>query len=168
MIPLARRPLDLFLVVASLGFAASTFTVDLWAVTGRIHGGDALAEALRGYTSTADPLFGEMPAPLWVLMFLSLVCFGPMDLVVAYALWRQREWIRAPGTFFAGMQFAAMATYFGLEIVGEPHPLSWPTVIAANAAYLLVPLVLAWRLARPIGGAGRGGPVPTREVDRRG
>jgi hypothetical protein len=151
MTPLRHRPLDLFLVVAFASFALSTFTVDVWAVTGRMHGDDLLANALRGYTTGADPLFGAMPRHVWVLMLLSLVCFGPMDVAVVIALARGRAWIREPGLFFCGMQSCAMLVYFGFEAFGDLPPLSWPTVIAANAPYLLLPMLLAWRLtARPL------------------
>ena len=67
-----RRRFDWLLIAAFGGFALSTFTVDVWAVTGRIHGDDALARALHGYTSTADPLFGKMPFYVWALMAISL------------------------------------------------------------------------------------------------
>jgi hypothetical protein len=146
--PLRQRPFDALLCAAFGGFAGSTFTVDVWAVTGRIHGDDALARALRGYTSSADPLFGKMPPQVWVLMAISLFVFGPMDVAVVYALARGRRWIRVPGLLFAGAQMTAMVTYFGLEAYGDLPPLSWPTVIAANLPYLLFPALLALRLAR--------------------
>jgi len=146
--PLRKRPFDLLLCLAFGGFAGSTFTVDVWAVTGRIHGDDALALALRGYTSTADPLFGVMPFYVWALMLVSLVVFGPMDVLVVYALARGRSWIRVPGLLFAGAQMTAMATYFLVEACGELHPLSWATVIAANGPYFLFPALLAYRLRR--------------------
>lgn len=146
--PLRKRPFDMLLCAAFGGFAASTFTVDVWAVTGRIHGDDALARALRGYTSTADPLFGKMPFYVWALMAISLFVFGPMDVLVVYALARGRSWIRLPGLMFAGAQMTAMTTYFLLEAYGDLPPLSWPTVTAANAPYLLFPALLAYRLRR--------------------
>lgn len=148
MKPLSKRPFDALLCAAFGGFAGSTFTVDLWAVTGRLHGDDALARALHGYTSTADPLFGKMPPQVWVLMAISLFVFGPMDVAVVYALARGREWIRVPGLLFAGAQTTAMLTYFGLEAYGDLPPISWPTVLAANLPYVLFPVLLAWRLRR--------------------
>jgi hypothetical protein len=146
--PLRKRPFDALLCAAFGGFAGSTFTVDLWAVTGRIHGDDALARALRGYTAAADPLFGKMPPHVWVLMAISLFVFGPMDVAVVYALARCRTWIRVPGLLFAGAQITAMTTYFGIEAYGDLRPLSWATVIAANLPYVLFPALLAWRLRR--------------------
>jgi hypothetical protein len=143
-----RRWFDYLLCAAFGGFAASTFTVDVWAVTGRIHGDDALARALRGYTSSADPLFGKMPFYVWALMVVSLFVFGPMDLLVVYALARRRAWIRVPGLMFAASQMTAMTLYFLFEAYGELPPLSWPTVIAANAPYLIFPALLALRLRR--------------------
>lgn len=146
--PLRRRPLDLLLCVSFGSFAASTFTVDLWAVTGRIHSGDALARALAGYTASADPLFGQMPFYVWALMAVSLFVFGPMDVLVVYAFARGRSWIRVPGLLFAGSQMTAMTLYFLVEAFGTLPPVSWPTVIAANAPYLLLPALLAYRLTR--------------------
>jgi hypothetical protein len=145
---LKRRWFDSLLCAAFACFAGSTFTVDLWAVTGRIHGDDAFARALRGYTTAADPLFGKMPFYVWALMAISLFVFGPMDLLVVYALARRRAWIRVPGLMFAAAQMTAMTTYFLLEAYGDVPPASWPIVIAANAPYLVFPALLALRLRR--------------------
>ena len=144
---LKRRWFDYVLCAAFGCFAASTFTVDVWAVTGRIHGDDAFARALRGYTNI-DPLFGKMPFYLWALMALSLFVFGPMDVLVVYALARKRAWIRVPGLLFAASQMTAMTLYFVFEAIGELPPVSWPLVIAANAPYLIFPALLALRLSR--------------------
>lgn len=145
--PLRQRPLDALLCAGFAAFAGSTFTVDVWAVTGRMHGDDALARALRGYTAI-DPLFGKMPLHVWALMAISLFVFGPMDLLVVYALARGRAWIRTPGLLFAGAQMSAMTLYFVFEATSELRPTSWPLVIAANGPYLLLPALLALRLHR--------------------
>jgi len=143
-----KRPFDLVLCLAFAGFAASTFTVDVWAVSGRIHGDDALANALRGYTTSVDPLFGVMPFYVRALMILSLFAFGPMDVLVVYAFVRRREWIRIPALVFAGAQIAAMTTYFLIEALGDIPPRSWPLLVAANGPYLLFPALLVFRLRR--------------------
>lgn len=155
---LKDRPGDWLFVLAYAGFAASTFTVDLWAVTGRIHGDDPLALALRGYTGQFDPLFGAMPFYVWALMLISLVFFGPLDLLVVYAFLRGRAWIRTPALVGCGMQVACMLCYFIFEARGPYPPGSWPVVLAANGPYLLVPLLLVARLWRPDPfGPGRAG-----------
>lgn len=148
MSALRTRPFDAVLCAAFGGFALSTFTVDLWAVTGRIHGDDALARLLRGYTESADPLFGLMPFYVRVIMAISLFAFGPMQVATVYALARCREWIRTPGLVYAGAQMTTMASYFGFEALGDHPPRSWPVVLAANVPYFLFPALLAWRLRR--------------------
>lgn len=144
--PLRQRPLDLVLAATYAGFVGSTFTVDLWAVTGWIHGDDPLALALRAYTERFDPLFGLMPFYVWALMLISLVVFGPLDAAIVYALVRGRAWIRTPALVGSGMQIACMLCYFLFQATGPVPPLSWPVVIAANGPYLVAPIVLVARL----------------------
>ena len=146
--PLRERPVDAVFALAYAGFVGSTFTVDLWAVTGWIHGDGPLAEALRGYTSQFDPLFGEMPFYVLALMWISLVCFGPLDVAVVWALLRGRAWIRGPALVGSGMQITCMVCYFLFEAWGPLPPGSWPVVLAANGPYLLVPALLVLRLLR--------------------
>ena len=93
MAPLRARPLDLGLCIALCAFALTTSSVDLWAVTGWLHSDDGLATALSGYTTAIDPLFGEMPRRVWVLMLISLCVLGPLDVLVAVGLARQRPWV---------------------------------------------------------------------------
>ena len=142
------KKLDLVLCLAFGAFAASTFTVDLWAVTGWIHGDNALAHAFHGYNASVDPLFGVMPFYVRALMIVSLFAFGPMDVLVVYAFVRRREWIRVPALVFAGAQMTAMTTYFLIEALGDIPPLNWPALVAANGPYLVFPALLLVRLRR--------------------
>lgn len=155
MTPLRQRPWDLFFVLAHGGFAGSTFTVDLWAVTGWIHGDDLLASSLRGYTSIADPLFGAMPFYVWMLMLVSLLAFGPLNLLMVWGFLRGDDRIRSPALVFAGAQMTTMTCYLGFEALGPIPPLSWPLVLAANGPYLLVPALLIARMWRPLPFAAR-------------
>ncbi|MCB9781196.1 MAG: DUF2781 domain-containing protein [Alphaproteobacteria bacterium] len=145
-VPLRQRPLDAVLAATYAGFVCSTFTVDVWAVTGWIHGDDPLARALALYTGSFDPLFGVMPFYVWAVMLVSVLFFGPMDLAIVYALIRGRAWIRTPALFVSGMQFCCMVCYFVFQAMGPHPPRSWPVVIAANGPYLLAPVVLSARL----------------------
>lgn len=144
--PLRARPLDAVLAATYAGFVGSTFTVDVWAVTGWIHGDDPLARALSRYTEAFDPLFGVMPFYVWVLMLISLLVLGPLDILIVIALVRGRAWIRTPALLGSGIQICCMTCYLAFEALGPHPPLSWPVVLAANGPYLLAPAALVARL----------------------
>ncbi len=146
--PLHERRGDWVSVVGFAAFAVSTFTVDVAAVTGWMHGDNAFADLLRGYTEAADPLFGAMPFYVKVLMVISVVFFGPMDVALVHAFVRGNDAIRLPALVFAGAQTTAMLTYFGFELLGPLPPRNWLLVTAANAPYVLLPLALVWRFRR--------------------
>jgi len=88
--------------------------------------------------------------PAWyrATIWIDVLIFGPFYAVAIYAFARGREWIRLPSVLWAGMMLANVTIILFDEVLGvhaSPHPM---VVLAANASWLVVPMVVFWRMAR--------------------
>jgi hypothetical protein len=144
-----RRLTDVVLMAFFLLFAFTSlvmemyvvFEVDLETAT------DPLGRAWNWYAHR-DPIFHEPPLFLWIMCAVDAFLFGPFYLVLLYAFWGRREWIRAPGLAYVGTIVYSTVVYFGIEFL-DPLPGTdlW-LVFWINVPYTLVPLWLGWRLRR--------------------
>jgi hypothetical protein len=156
-IPLRRRPLD----VALLGFFfvnlvvvsyiisleqivirnPAAFTPPLWPPRGAI-------AVVHWWEKTYDPLLWARPAWYRATIWIDVLLFGPFYAVAIFAFARAREWIRTPSLIWAGLMFANVTIILFDELLGEhasPHPF---VVVGANASWLIVPILMVWRMTR--------------------
>jgi hypothetical protein len=148
--PLHERPLDLVLVAAFLSFAITSFLfdpytaldVDLAAST------HAPARVVHWFGVNVDPLVLHPPLFLRIMVGVSVLVFGPIYLVLAYGIWREREWIRTPGIAYAAIKIYSMIVYLGVALFGETRPRDLGMFAATYLPYLLVPILLLLRLRR--------------------
>jgi EXPERA (EXPanded EBP superfamily) len=156
-IPLKRRPIDIGLLgffIINLFFVSyvisleqivirdpASFVPPIWPPRG------ALA-LIHWWEKTFDPLLWARPAWYRATIWIDVLVFGPFYAVAIYAYARGREWIRTPSLLWAGMMLSNVVIILSDELVGvhaSPKPL---VVVAANASWILVPLLVAWRMAR--------------------
>ena len=95
-----------------------------------------------------DPLLWARPVWYRATIWIDVLLFGPFYAVAIYAFVRGREWIRTPSILWAGMMLANVTIILFEEFLG-PHaaPRPW-MVLAANASWLIFPLLVVWRMAR--------------------
>jgi len=105
-----------------------------------------LLALVHWWEKTYDPLLLARPAWYRATIWLDVLAFGPFYAFAIYAFARGRDWIRTPALLWAASLFTNVVIILFDELYGThatPHPL---TVVAANAAWLLFPVLVVWRL----------------------
>jgi hypothetical protein len=147
--PLRRRPLDLVLIGFFAIFAVTSLVMEPYFVFGVDYhrAGDPFAAGWLFY-SQYDPAFLDRPLFLRVMCAIDFVVFGPFYLVLIYAFWKGRDWIRLPALLYVTAVVYSTVVYFAWEFIGERARANLPMVVACNIPYTIVPLVAAFRLRR--------------------
>ena len=156
-IPLSRRPLDVALVaffVVNLLFTTYVVSLEQIVIDDPLHfvppawpPGRLLA-LVHWWERSFDPLLLARPAWYRATIWLDCVAFGPFYAVAIYAFARGRDWIRIPSVVWASMLFTNVFIILFDELKGihaTPHP---GIVVLANAAWMAVPILVLWRVAR--------------------
>ncbi len=156
-VPFRERPLDIALVAffaVNLFFTTyvvsleqvviadpSSFTPPLWPP-------QKLLALVHWYERSFDPLLLARPAWSRATIWLDVIVFGPFYAVAIWAFVKGRDWIRIPGVVWGSILFTNVFIILFDELLGvhaTPHPVA---VVAANAAWLLMPFVVGWRVLR--------------------
>jgi hypothetical protein len=175
-VPLSRRPLDVALVaffLVNLVFTTYVVSFEQIAVADPLHDpapgwppGPLLA-LVRWWEIRFDPLLLARPAWYRATIWLDVLVFGPFYAAAIWAFVRGRDWIRLPSVIWAAMLFTNVFIILFDELKGIHATPAPAVVVAANAPWLLVPIVVVWRMARsehpftvaapPPGAPGEGG-----------
>ncbi|MBO0870868.1 MAG: DUF2781 domain-containing protein [Micromonosporaceae bacterium] len=105
-------------------------------------------DLVHWYGNHYDPLLMARP-PFWrMTIWIDVLLFGPFYLAAAYAFLRGRDWIRVPALVWSGMMLSNV-----LILLMEERTGAWATdhfgmVLGANAAWLVFPLAVSWRMRR--------------------
>ncbi len=106
---------------------------------------DPFGRALWGYGERFDPLVSANPYFLRVMSGISAFVFGPLELALAYGLWKKRRWVPPVAVLWSVAMLYSMVVHIIAELWGPlppPHP---GIALASYAAYIVVPLVLLRR-----------------------
>jgi hypothetical protein len=156
-IPLKRRPLDIGLLgffIFNLLFVSYVISLEQIVISNpasSIHtiwpprGALAL---IHWWQKSFDPLLWARPAWYRATIWIDVLLFGPFYAAAIYAFARAREWIRIPSVLWAGMMLANVIIIMFDEFLGvhaSPRPFM---VLAANASWIVVPMIVFWRMAR--------------------
>ncbi|HUK66338.1 MAG TPA: emopamil-binding family protein [Anaeromyxobacteraceae bacterium] len=156
-VPLARRPFDVVVVVFfAVNLLFTTYVVSLEQLVIADPGHYApplwppapLLALVHWYERSYDPLLLARPAWYRATIWIDVLGFGPFYLVALYAWIRGRDWIRIPSVMWSTMMFTNVFIILFDELMGDhatPHPLA---VVAANAAWLVMPILVLARVAR--------------------
>lgn len=146
--PLSRARLwDLVLAGTLCAMALAAFTMDRSAALDLCapDSPDPFGRALWAYGERYDPLVSANPHFLRVMSGISAFVFGPVELLLAYGLWKQRPWVRGPALVWSVAMLYSMVVHVIVELWGAmppPHP---GIALAAYSAYVAVPLALLRR-----------------------
>lgn len=145
-IPLAARPRDRWLIVAFVCFACTSVFIDrLAALDVDMCGEQRLWGALCWYGQTIDPLFLDNPQWLRVMSGISAWVFGPLYLILAWAVWRGVDAARGPALAWAVAMLYSLVVHLWMEFFGDHPP---PRPLALSLVYLPYVLVPFWVLRR--------------------
>ncbi len=173
-IPLGRRPLDLALIAFfTVNLFFTTYVVSLEQIviddpsrfTPPAWPPERLLALVHWYERSFDPLLLARPAWYRATIWLDVVAFGPFYAIAIYAFTRGRDWIRIPSVIWASMMFTNVFIILFDELRGIHATPAPGIVVAANAPWLVLPVLVVWRLApsehpftREVAGAAAGAP----------
>lgn len=144
---------DRLLILTLLAMAVAAFTMDRSAGMDLCapDSPDPFGRALWAYGELYDPLVSANPHFLRVMSGISAFVFGPMELALAYGLWKrpQQPWVRTLAFVWSVAMLYSMVVHTIVELWGEIPPPNPVIAVTAYAAYIVVPIVLLRRLARP-------------------
>lgn len=156
-IPLSQRPLDVALVAffaVNLCFTTYVVSLEQLVIADPFHFAppvwppERLVALVHWWEKSFDPLLLARPAWYRATIWLDVLLFGPFYAFAIYAFARARDWIRVPSVIWASMLFTNVFIILFDELHGVHATPSPGVVVAANAPWLLVPLVVIWRVAR--------------------
>ena len=141
---------DRLLILTLLAMAVAAFTMDRSAALDLCgpDSPDPFGRALWGYGELYDPLVSANPHFLRVMSGISAFVFGPMELALAYGLWKRRPWVGTLAFVWSVAMLYSMVVHTIVELWGEIPPPNPVIAVTAYAAYIVVPNVLLRRLAR--------------------
>jgi hypothetical protein len=151
-LPLRERPGDWLFVLAFAFFAFSSTFSDSLVARGIALAADSpsfWARANYWYAAGTDPLLLAPPTSLQVQVTVSAFVFGPFYLLLVWAFVTGRDGIRMPAIVYVAAMVYGMVVFLGTELLGPLPPTNLPKFLAFNVPYLVIPLLLAWRMRRP-------------------
>lgn len=157
VIPLRQRPLDIaWLIFFVVNLTFITYIVDLEQLViddpnkfeYPLWPPRALVDMVHWWGRTFDPPQWARPAWWRATIWIDVLLFGPFYVAAIYAFLKGKEWIRMPTVIWGSMMFTNVSIILFEELVG-PHATPEPAVVlAANAAWAIVPVILIARMWR--------------------
>ncbi len=155
-LPLSQRGIDIFFIFIFLTFAVTSGISDAVPTLGIPVRPDSpyyWGRANFWYANNCDPLI--LNAPVWMRFVtgLSAFVYGPFYLVLAFALYRGKNWIQLPAVVYAtAISVITGVVVFGVEFFGEPEwrCLNPAKFLAFNLPYVIIPLLLLIRMRKPM------------------
>lgn len=154
-ISLSRRPLDVALIAFfAVNLFFTTYVVSLEQVviadpfhfTPPLWPPSSLLSLVHWWERTYDPLLLARPAWYRATIWLDVLAFGPFYAAAIYAFAKGRDWIRIPAVIWATALFTNVFIILFDELEGvhaAPNPM---VVVMANAAWLIIPVLVVLRL----------------------
>lgn len=154
-LPLSRRRIDLIFVaffLVNLLFVSyfidteqlviadpAHFTYPLWPP-------GPVIDAVHWWGNNFDPLLMARPVFFKVTIWLDNLLYGPFYLVATYAFIKGKEWIRLPSVIYAVSMISGVIMILSEEAFGQYRTSHLALVIAANASWIIFPLLLLIRM----------------------
>lgn len=154
-LPLSQRRIDLIFVaffLVNLLFVSyfidteqlviadpQHFTYPLWPP-------GPVIDAVHWWGNNFDPLLMARPVFFKVTIWLDNLLYGPFYLLATYAFIKGKEWIRLPSIIYAVSMISGVIMILSEEAFGQYRTSHLALVIAANASWIIFPLLLLLRM----------------------
>jgi hypothetical protein len=160
-LPLSRRPLDIAIIVffcINLFFITYIVDIEQLIIGNPYHfqypvwPPAKLVDLVHWYGRNFDPVLMARPAWWRATIWIDAIFFGPFYAVAIYAWWKGKSWIRLPGIMWASVMLTNVSIILFEEINGEHATRHLDRVLLSNAAWVVFPLIVLfrmWRSARP-------------------
>jgi hypothetical protein len=158
-IPLRQRPQDIaFIIFFGINFFFITYMIDLEQLV--IANPDNfqypfwppawMVDLVHWYGRTFDPVLIARPAWWRATIWIDNVFFGPFYAVAIYAFWKGKNWIRFGSIMWASVMLTNVTIILFEEVNGEHASPELGRVFLANAAWVVFPLSVLYRMWKSI------------------
>jgi hypothetical protein len=158
-LPLSKRPVDIALIVFfGVNLFFITYMVDLEQLViadpehFRYPGWPParIIDLVHWYGHHFDPVLMARPAWWRATIWIDAIFFGPFYAVAIYAYARGRNWIRFGSIMWASVMLTNVSIILFEEVNGEHATPELGRVLLSNAAWVIFPLVVLYRMWRSV------------------
>lgn len=156
--PLKNRPFDLLLIIFfSINLVLVTYMIDLeqlviadpsdfqypfWPPAWMV-------DLVHWYGRTFDPVLIARPAWWRATIWIDSLFFGPFYAVAIYAFWKGKSWIRFGSIIWASVMLTNVTIILFEEVMGAHASPELARVFLANAAWIIIPVLVLIRMRKP-------------------
>jgi hypothetical protein len=154
LIPLKKRPLDIgILSFFWINILFITYLIDLeQLVIADVNNFEyplwpppIIIDLVHWWGRNFDPALMARE-PWWrATIWIDQLFFGPFYILAIYAFTKSKEWIRMPSIVYASMLLTNVIIILWEEILGQHASNSIGIVLMANAAWVIMPLLIIFR-----------------------
>jgi hypothetical protein len=154
-VPLKQRPVDyIYIAFFLLNLLVITYIIDLEQLVIRDVNNFVypfwpprfFIDLVHWYGRTFDPALMARGAWWKATIWLDVIVFGPYYLFATYAFIKGKDWIRIPTIIYSSILFTNVFVILNEEIAGPTPAANLPMVLLANAAWLMFPVFLIWKM----------------------
>jgi len=155
VIPLAKRRIDIIFILfflINLLFVSYVIDIEQIVIANPAHFTYPIwpprpaVDAIHWWGNSFDPLLMARPVFFKVTIWLDNLLYGPFYLVAIYAYSKGKEWIRLPSIIYAVSMMSGVIMILSEEAFGQYHTSHLALVVAANASWIIFPLIILFRL----------------------
>jgi hypothetical protein len=164
-LPLSKRPVDIAIIIFFIiNLFFITYIVDLEQLV--IANADhfqypawppsKMIDLVHWYGRNFDPVLIARPAWWRATIWIDSLYFGPFYAFAIYAFAKGRNWIRLISIVWASVMLTNVSIILFEEVVGEHASPQLPRVFMSNAAWVIFPVIVLfrmWRSANPFAGS---------------
>ncbi len=156
-VPFSRRKLDIILVaffLVNLLFVSYLIDIEQIVIANPAHftypiwPPRPVVDAIHWWGNNFDPLLMARPVFFKVTIWIDNLLYGPFYLVAIFAYIKGKEWIRLPSIIYAVAMIEGVVIILSEEAFGQYPSPHLALVIAANAAWIVFPLIILFRFGR--------------------
>lgn len=158
-IPLKKRPVDIALIfffIINLFFITYMIDVEQLVIADPNNfqypfwPPKWLIDLVHWYGKNFDPVLMARPAWWRATIWIDSLFFGPYYLVAIYAFIKGKNWIRFGSIIWASVMLTNVTIILFEEINGEHATPELIRVLSANAAWVVFPLIVLYRMWRSV------------------
>jgi hypothetical protein len=158
-LPLSKRPIDIALIVFfGINLFFITYIVDLEQLVIShvdhfhypIWPPAPMIDLVHWYGHQFDPVLIARPAWWRATIWIDALFFGPFYALAIYAYWKGKNWIRFGSIIWASVMLTNVTIILFEEVLGEHATPQLGRVLLANAAWIIFPLIVLWRMWRSV------------------
>ncbi len=156
-LPLRKRPVDIAIIIffiINLFFITYMVDIEQLVISNTDHfqypvwPPAKMVDLVHWYGRNFDPVLMARPAWWRATIWIDALFFGPFYIFAIYAFIKGRKWIRFGSIIWASVMLTNVTIILFEEINGEHASPEIARVLLANAAWVIFPLIVLYRMWR--------------------